>query len=156
MKHSQDCASCHLQAVKIRLGRFLGMFHVRQLRIKLLKFLQWKPMGLWFFIVRYRISTDLQIDPNWIPYTVDQRKFSFSKKPFRGMYILKFRCDGGTCALNYHIFVDVILNYWVVPVPYKGKRKVACDVTTFDDESKYRALFFIWDECRRISCLQTF
>ena len=38
MKHTQEVSkSWNLQAVKIQLGHFLTMFHVWQLRIKLLK-----------------------------------------------------------------------------------------------------------------------
>ena len=46
MKHSQELSKSDLQAVKIRLGQFLGMFNVWELRIKLLKFLQWESMGV--------------------------------------------------------------------------------------------------------------
>ena len=49
------------------------MFHVRQLRIKLLKILQWESMGVYdFSIVKdmrlFGINTDLWMDPNLIPY----------------------------------------------------------------------------------------
>ena len=46
MKHSQEVSRSDLQTVKIRLGHFLGMFHVWKVRIKLFKFLQWKSMGV--------------------------------------------------------------------------------------------------------------
>ena len=39
MKHFQEVSKSDLQAVKIRLEHFLEMFHVWQLRIKLLDFL---------------------------------------------------------------------------------------------------------------------
>ena len=39
MKYSQEVSES--QAVKIQLGHFLGMFHLQELRIKLLKFLQY-------------------------------------------------------------------------------------------------------------------
>ena len=61
--------------VKIGLGQFLTMFHVWQLIIQLLKFLQWESMGcLWFYNIRDRrlffgINTDLGINPNSIPHT---------------------------------------------------------------------------------------
>ena len=37
MKHTQEVSKSDLQAVKIQLEHFLGIFHVWQLRIKLLK-----------------------------------------------------------------------------------------------------------------------
>ena len=75
MKHFQEVSKSDLQAVKIWLEYFLGMFHVRQLRIKLLKFLQWESTGcLWFSNDGDRrlfgINTDLRMDPNLIPHTV--------------------------------------------------------------------------------------
>ena len=48
MKPSQEVSKSDLQAVKIRLGHFLEMFHVWQLRIKLLKFYNGSQWGLWF------------------------------------------------------------------------------------------------------------
>ena len=38
MKHFQEMSQSDLQAVKIWLGHFLEMFHVGELRIKVLKF----------------------------------------------------------------------------------------------------------------------
>ena len=53
MKHFQEVSKSDLQAEKIWLEHFLGMVHVWQLRIKLLKFLQWESMGVHdFSIVR--------------------------------------------------------------------------------------------------------
>ena len=47
----RDRIGIYLQAVKIRLGHFLGMFHVWELRIKLLKFLQWQSMEFLSFTI---------------------------------------------------------------------------------------------------------
>ena len=41
IKHFQKVSQSDLQAVKIRLGHFLEMFHVWEPRIKLLKFYNW-------------------------------------------------------------------------------------------------------------------
>ena len=41
----------HLYCLRIRLGHFLGMFHVWQLRIKLLNFLQWESVVCVFMIL---------------------------------------------------------------------------------------------------------
>ena len=51
MKHCQEVSKSDLQALKIWLRHFLGMFHMWELRIKLLKFLQWKSMGVHDFPV---------------------------------------------------------------------------------------------------------
>ena len=50
MKHTQDVFKSDLQAVKIQIEHILGMFHVWQLRFKLLKFLQWESMGVYDFV----------------------------------------------------------------------------------------------------------
>ena len=44
MKHSHELFRSHPQAMKIRLGEFLGVFHVWALTIKLLKYSQWQSM----------------------------------------------------------------------------------------------------------------
>ena len=46
MKHCQEVSRSDLQALKIRLGHFLTMFHIRKFGIKLLKFLQWQSVGV--------------------------------------------------------------------------------------------------------------
>ena len=74
MKHLQEVSKSDLQAVKIWLGHFLQMFHVWELLINLLKFLQWESMGVYdFSIVKDRrlfgINTNLRIDHKLIPHT---------------------------------------------------------------------------------------
>ena len=60
-----------LPAVKIRLTHFLGMFHVRQLRIKLWKFVKWVFMIFPLPEIEgfFGINTDLPINHKWIPYS---------------------------------------------------------------------------------------
>ena len=69
MKHCQELYQSDLQAVKIQLGYFLRMFHMWQLRIKLLKF-QWRiyfalpfTMGDLFFWNKYWFANRSQFDP---------------------------------------------------------------------------------------------
>ena len=73
--HSQELSKSDLQAGKIRLVQFLGMFHISELRIKPLNFLQWQSIGIYdVSIVNDRrllgINTKLKIDPKTITYTV--------------------------------------------------------------------------------------
>ena len=73
-KVSRKVYMSDLQAVKIRLGYFLGMFHVWQLRIKCQNCYNGSQWGVYDFPMFeigdfFGINTDLRIDPNSIPHT---------------------------------------------------------------------------------------
>ena len=61
------------------------MFHVLQLRINLLKFLQWESMGVFMIFPMleigdiFGINTDLRINNNSIPYSGMSKAFIHSK-----------------------------------------------------------------------------
>ena len=56
MEHGQELSKLDLQALKIQLGQILTKFHVREARIKLLKF-QWK----FHFALYFTMGHDLFI-----------------------------------------------------------------------------------------------
>ena len=74
MKYSRELSKSDLQAVKIRLGHFLGMFYVGQLRIKQLKFIVavngdsiFPDLLQWAMIYSFGINTDFANKSNLIP-----------------------------------------------------------------------------------------
>ena len=119
--------------MKIRLGHFLGMFYVWQLRIKRLNFLQcgsmgvydfsdflqWGSMGVYDFSnVWYRrfsgINTDLQIDANLIPYTVNPSLMLFSRLRSMNLFLYILFIEFNSA---YNLFLkasvgDLIFSNW--------------------------------------------
>ena len=127
MKHTQEVFKSDLQALKILLGHFLRMFHVWQLRNKLLKF-QWRihfPLSFTmghdlFFWNKYWFLNRSQINP---PYWIASQTISIDRQRVHvTVSLYSAFCCPYCCLLTEMICADICVIKWTLVVIFQMRK----------------------------------